>query len=154
PARTMLQSPFAVGATASSGLTISFSTTPPAVCTSGGAGGATITLVGPGTCTVQASQGGNANYNPAPSITQSFNVTKVNQSITFGALSNKRLAQSPVAVSATASSGLAVTFTTATPGVCTATGKNGATIKLVATGTCTVQAAQAGNATYNAAPMV
>ncbi len=51
-------------------------------------------------------------------------------------------------------SGLTVTFTSATPAVCTSSGANGATITFVAEGTCTVNANQAGNGTYNAAPQV
>ena len=41
----------------------------------------------------------------------SFTVTKASQTITFAALANKALAQSPLTVSGTASSGLTVTFT-------------------------------------------
>ncbi len=74
------------------------------------------------------------------------------QTITFEALANKTLAQSPVTVGANSSSGLAVNFTTTTPSVCTSGGTDGATIALAKPGTCTVQAAQAGDATYNPAP--
>ena len=77
------------------------------MCTSGATNGATITLVATGTCTVQASQAGNATYAAATPVTRSFTVSKASQTITFAALSNKTLAQSPVTVSATASSGLA-----------------------------------------------
>jgi hypothetical protein len=146
--RTLLQSPFTVAATASSGLAVSFTTTTTAVCRTGGARGATITLIAAGTCTVQANQAGNAAYNAAPSVSQSFTVSKASQVITFASLSNRRLNQSPFTVTATSSSGLAVTFTTTTPTVCTSSGKGGATIKLVATGTCSVKADQAGNSTY------
>jgi hypothetical protein len=152
--KTLAQSPVTVSATASSNLAVTFTTTTPAVCTAGGKSGATISLVAAGTCTVQAAQAGGPSYNPAPSVTRSFTVTKADQTILFTTLTDKKLALSPVTVSATASSGLAVTFTTTTPAKCTASGKNGATIKLVATGPCTVKADQIGNATYNAAPSV
>ena len=78
--------------------------------------------------------------------------TKASQTITFAKPANKTLAQSPLTVTGTASSGLAVSFTTTTPAVCSSGGTNGATITLLAAGTCTVTASQAGNATYNAAP--
>jgi len=152
--KTLAQSPVTVSATATSGLTVTFTTTTPSVCTSGGTNGATITLLAVGTCTVQAQQAGNATYSAAPTVSQSFAVLKNSQKISFGKLANKTLAQSPVTVSATASSGLTVTFTTTTPSVCTSGGTNGATITLLAVGTCTVQAHQAGDATYNAAPTV
>ncbi len=151
---TLADSPLVVNATASSRLAVSFTTTTPSVCTSGGTDGATITLATAGTCTVQASQAGDATYRPAPAVDQSFKVSKAPQTITFGALAKKTLAQSPVGVGATASSGLAVSFTTTTPSVCTSGGTDGATITLVTAGTCTVQARQAGDATYRPAPAV
>ena len=54
-------------------------------------------------------------------------------------------------VSATASSGLAVTFTSPTTGICTV---SGSTVTGVAAGTCTIAANQAGNGSYNPAPQV
>lgn len=41
---------------------------------SANANSATITLVGPGTCTVKADQPGNAVYNPAPTVSHRFKV--------------------------------------------------------------------------------
>ncbi|HWS44719.1 MAG TPA: DUF4082 domain-containing protein [Acidimicrobiia bacterium] len=79
---------------------------------------------------------------------------KQSQTITFAALPNVTVAQTPVTAGATASSGLPVTFTTTTPSVCAAGGTNGSTITLLTNGTCTVNADQSGNDTYNAAPTV
>ncbi len=139
---------FTVSATASSGLAVTFSSTTTGVCT---VSGSTVHLVTTGTCTIKADQAGNANYNAAPSVSRSFSVTKVNQTITFGALADKQLGAADFSVSATASSGLAVSFSSTTSGVCTV---SGSTVHLVTTGTCTIQASQAGNATYNAATPV
>jgi hypothetical protein len=44
------------------------------VCTSSGKQGATIKFVSRGTCTVNAGQAGNAAYDPAPTVSQSFQV--------------------------------------------------------------------------------
>ena len=153
-AKTTTQPPFTVSATASSGLVVTFTTTTPSVCTSSGTNGQTITLIAPGTCTVKANQAGNAIYGPAASASRYFTVSKASQTITFGTLAAKTTTQPPFTVSATASSGLAVTFTSTTPWVCTASGTNGQTITLIARGTCTVRATQAGNAIYNSAPSV
>ena len=153
-AKTMAQSPVTVAGAASSGLTVVFTTTTPTVCSSGGANGATITLVGPGTCNVRANQPGDALYAAATAINRGFTVTKVTQTITFAALANRPLAQSPFTVSATATSGLPVTFTTNTATVCTVGGADGATITLLNTGTCTVRANQPGDTIYGAAPVV
>jgi len=60
-----------LSATSSSGLPVSFSSTTTAVCT---VSGTTATLVNPGTCTIQASQAGNANYAAATPVSQSFTV--------------------------------------------------------------------------------
>jgi hypothetical protein len=54
-------------------------------------------------------------------------------------------------LSATASSNLTVAYTSATSSVCTVTGT---TITVVTTGTCTINANQAGNGTYSAAIQV
>ena len=111
------------------------------MCTSSGTNGQTITLVGKGLCTVTARQAGNADFNPAPPVSRSFTVSKANQTITFGPLPNRRLAQSPFTLSATASSGLPVAFAAAPTSVCTV---SGATVTLHHTGTCTVTASQGG----------
>jgi len=55
-------------------------------------------------------------------------------------------------LSATASSGLPVGFSSDTPAVCTIT--SGGALTIVAVGTCTVSADQAGNAAFSAAPQV
>jgi hypothetical protein len=73
---------FALSATASSGLAVSFSASPTTVCT---VSGATVTLVGADTCTIQATQAGNNTYAAATSVSRSFQVTKASQTITFAA---------------------------------------------------------------------
>ncbi|CAA9589338.1 MAG: hypothetical protein AVDCRST_MAG88-4557, partial [uncultured Thermomicrobiales bacterium] len=62
--------PFAVGATASSGLPVSFAAA--GACT---VAGDVVTLTSGGSCTLTAAQGGNANYNPAAGVSHTFNVT-------------------------------------------------------------------------------
>ncbi len=78
--------------------------------------------------------------------------TKQEQTITFTSTppTNATVGGS-YTVSATASSGLDVSFSSNTTSVCTV---SGSTVSFVGAGTCTVQAAQAGNTVYNAAPNV
>ena len=86
------------------------------------------------------------------SITGSFQLTVVrkNQTITFGTLTDKTYGDADVMVSATASSGLAVTFTAT--GDCSVLGS---TVHITGAGSCTVTAHQAGdNTTWTAAPDV
>ena len=70
------------------------------------------------------------------------------QTITFGALGNVSYGTGPFTISATASSGLAVTFTSNTTAVCTVSGN---TVTIVSAGGCSVTATQSGNATFAAA---
>lgn len=78
-------------------------------------------------------------------------VAPVAQNIVFASLPDRRLDQSPFPVTATASSGLAVTFGTTTPMVCSVTG---AVVALSGTGTCTLWADQAGDPIHAPAPSV
>ncbi|NDI85202.1 fibronectin type III domain-containing protein [Undibacterium crateris] len=83
-------------ASASSGLSVSFTSATPAVCT---ISGNTLNLVSAGNCTINANQAGNASYNAAAQVQQTFAITAV-------------VAGAPTAVSATAGNAAAtVTFT-------------------------------------------
>jgi hypothetical protein len=139
----------AVTATASSGLAVTFSSTTTSICT---VSGSTVTGVAAGTCTIAANQAGNTNYNAATQVTQNITVTppKTNQTITFGAAPALTAGHTGT-LSATASSGLTVTFTSTTTSICTV---SGSTVTGVAVGSCVVAANQAGNTTFNAAPQV
>jgi hypothetical protein len=111
--------------------------------------------VAAGTCTITASQAGNADYAAAPSVTRSFQVRPARrrlarQTITFGRPPGTTAGR-VVRLSASATSGLVVSFTSGTPGVCTV---SGSAVTAVTAGTCTITASQAGNAKYAAAPPV
>src|SRR5207253_6045322 len=77
---------------------------------------------------------------------------KVNQTITFGPLANKTFGDPDFPVSATASSGLPVSFSAS--GQCTVTSPSPGTVHITGAGSCTITASQAGNGTYNSAPDV
>src|SRR5438045_1276357 len=87
--KTYGDAPFTVSATASSGLTVSFSSLTTSVCT---VSSRTVTLVGGGTCTIRASQAGDAHYLAAPNVDRSFSVAKANQTLTFDPISDQPLA--------------------------------------------------------------
>jgi len=65
------------GGAGGSGLAVSFAAGPATVCTTSGTDGATITLVGAGTCTVTVSQNGDASYRDATPVTRVFAVRPV-----------------------------------------------------------------------------
>jgi hypothetical protein len=148
PNKTYGNPPFTVSATVSSRLAVTFSSSTTTVCA---VSGNTVTIVTGGTCTVKASQPGNANYVAAAAISQSFTITRANQTISFGAMANSTFGVVPFTVGATASSGLAVTFASTTTTVCMI---SGSTVTIRAAGTCTILAAQAGNTSYNSATSV
>ncbi len=70
------------------------------------------------------------------------------QTIAFLALVDRTLGSAPFLLSAAATSGLPVSFTSLTALVCTV---NGNTVTLVAVGTCTLRASQPGDSNWNAA---
>jgi hypothetical protein len=142
--------PVALVATATSGLTVSFTSATPSVCS---VSGSTATVLTGGTCTINANQAGDAAYNPAPQVSQSFTVSPASQTISFTDPSDIAafVPNQAVALTATATSGLAVSFSTATPTVCTVAGS---TATVIAGGTCTINADQPGNISFGAAPQV
>ncbi|MCV6636947.1 choice-of-anchor D domain-containing protein [Candidatus Albibeggiatoa sp. nov. NOAA] len=132
---------FSVSATASSGLAPTFTTSGQCSNT-----GSTISIDYVGSCTVTASQAGNATYYAATDVSHTFTIDKIAQTITFNALSDKDYDDPDFSVSATASSSLAPTFTTS--GTCSNTGS---TISIDDVGNCTVTASQSGSDIYHAA---
>ncbi|MGA2001516.1 MAG: discoidin domain-containing protein [Terriglobales bacterium] len=82
----------------------------------------------------------------ASSGSGTLTVQKLAQTITFGALASKTFGNPDFGVSATASSGLTVTF--AASGNCTVTGS---TVHITGAGSCTITASQAGDSNYNPA---
>src|SRR3954470_3289149 len=136
--------PFTVSATGgASGNAVTFSTASSACSVSG----TTVTILTSGTCAVDANQAGATNYNPAPQVTQSFSIGKTSQTITFPAIADFSWSGGSATLTATASSGLAVSYSVLS-GPCSITGS---TLTASHAGSCVVAADQAGNATYSAA---
>ncbi|HEV3457917.1 MAG TPA: Ig-like domain-containing protein, partial [Thermoanaerobaculia bacterium] len=153
PAGAMVGGPtYNVTATSTSGLTVALTidASAAAVCS---ISGSTVSFIGVGTCVIDANQAGDANYNAAPQVQQSFAVGKGNQTITFTstAPANAKVGGATYNVTATASSGLTVTFAidASATSVCSI---SGSTVSFTASGTCVIDANQAGDANYNAAP--
>ena len=138
--------PFSLSADSGSGLPVTFSfVSGPATLQ-----GNIVTLTGAGLVAIRASQSGDANYNAAPDVIAYLQVGKANQTISFAPLGEKIFGAPPFAVSATASSGLPVTFSVI-DGPATITGS---TVTLTGTGLVTLRASQGGDANFNAGPPV
>ncbi len=139
--KTYLDADFTVNASASSGLAVSFTAVGDCTVT-----GNTVHITGAGDCEIKASQTGDDNYNPADDVSQSFMIAQASQTITFDPLAGKTFGDSSFTVNATASSGLAVSFSVT--GNCTIAGN---TVEITGAGSCTVTAAQSGDSNYLAA---
>ena len=140
PGKSYGDAPFTVGATASSGLPVSFGIVSGPATISGNM----ITLTGIGTVVVRASQAGNTDYGAASNVDQSFTVAKTAQTINFSSLLGRAYGDTPFAVSASTTSGLPAAFSIVSGPASIA----GNTVTLSGVGSVTVRASQAGNATY------
>jgi hypothetical protein len=137
-----------VSALATSGLPVAVQALTPSVCSVSEAG--MVSLLGLGTCTIEAQQSGNANWEEAPPLEQSFTVEKGQQRISFTSHPEEPVVGGPFyTVSASANSGLTIAFLSLTPSVCAIAG---AEVSFVAVGTCTIEAQQPGGADWEAAP--
>jgi hypothetical protein len=136
-------------------------------CTSSGTNGATIKFTGAGKCVIDANQAGvieagNITYSPAPQVQQTFTIAAASliaQAITNVSLPTidvgPTVGRSYMVTATGGGSGLPVTFSidsSSAAGACTSSGTNGATIKFTGAGKCVIDANQAGNTTYSAAP--
>ncbi|WKV12637.1 choice-of-anchor D domain-containing protein [Marivirga harenae] len=132
-------------ATASSGLAVTYTSSDASVAT---VSGNTVTIVGVGTTEITASQVGDNNYNAASDVVQTLTVEKGDQSISFNAIAIKKYGDTNFDLSATASSGLAVTYTSSDESIATVSGN---TVTIVGVGRTEITASQVGNDNYNAA---
>ena len=114
---------------------------------------------GAGTATITLSQAGDSHFSAATNATFALTITdNRSQAITFSPIPDCNTSVSSVSLSATASSGLTVSFTSSDTNVVTI---SGTTATIVGPGTVTITANQAGgtdpgnsNVTYSAAPSV
>ena len=111
----------------------------------------TVSIVGAGNATITANQVENSYYNAATSVSQTFTVNKVDQTLTFPSIPTKNYGDAPFSLNATASSNLGVTYTSSNTNVATI---NGNTVTVVGVGSATITASQPGNSNYNSAVSV
>ena len=122
------------------GYVLPLSTTP-SVCF---ASGFFVRIVGGGTCTLTYQTKETATYLASDLYRVIFEVVRDPQTITFTPPTTANLASRTVALSATASSGGAVTYATTSTGICSITGS---TLNLLMRGSCAITATQAGTTT-------
>jgi serine/threonine-protein kinase len=128
-----------------------FSVDSPGVCT---VSGNKVTYTAAGNCVIDANQAGNARYADAPQVRRTITVSKLSQSIIFFAPSAGTIFNSASLSAIGGGSGNAVVFSvdpSSGPGVCTV---SGTTVIYTGAGSCVIDANQAGNGDYTAAPQV
>lgn len=110
----------------------------------------TVSFDHPGECVIRAGQAAAPGF-LAGGTTQSVTVTKAPQTISFTQPANTVFGGASVPLVASADSGLPVSFTSQTPGVCVI---DGSSARPVGAGACTISASQAGNGDVAAAAPV
>ena len=146
PVKIFGAAPFALTATATSHLPVGFSYISGPATLSGNE----VTITGAGTIVIEATQTGNASYQAAAPVMKSIVVEKAAQTIAVGAVTGVVFGASPITLSATATSGLSVTFTYISgPG-----SLSGNMLTVTGAGTIVVHASQAGDANHLAAVTV
>jgi hypothetical protein len=148
PTKAVNAADFSSGATASSGM--------PVTLTSSNANIATIVngnirLIGYGSCVITASQAGNAFYSAAQSVSQSLTVTGLSQTISFSAIPAKLVGDADFNPGATSTSGLGVIYSSSNASVATIINNQ---IHINAAGYANITATQAGNSIYTPAVAV
>ena len=113
----------------------------PTVCI---ASGFYVQIVGGGTCTLTYQSEANTSYLASDLYKVSFEVTKDPQTITFAPATTADIATKSLTLTAIASSGGAVSFTSSSTENCTI---SGSTLNLLKAGNCVITATQAGTST-------
>jgi hypothetical protein len=139
--------PFALNASASSGLPVIFSVISGPVSITGSN---ILSIFGAGLATIQAAQGGNSDYNPATNIGRALNINKATQTISFAPLANKALGEPPFVLNASASSGLPVLFNILSGPALIFTNA----VTIIDLGLVSIRGSQSGDSNFNAAPFV
>jgi hypothetical protein len=138
-----------------SGNPVTFTVDASSTAGAGSISGGVLTIAGAGTIIIDANQAGNSSFAAAAQVQLTITVTQAPQTITFPApASPVYLGAAPITLSATASSGLPVTFTVDASSTAGAGSISGDVLTITSLGTIVIDANQVGNADYTAAPQV
>lgn len=146
PNKTYGDSAFAIVATSTSGLPVSFAL----INGPGTLAGTTYTITTTGTATIRATQQGDDVYDTAAIVIQNIIINKAAQTISFPAIADQVPGSVPLVLNATASSGLPVSFSLLSGPAVLA----GNQLTLTGLGTVSITANQNGDTNYLAATSV
>ena len=135
-------------ATTTSGLAVTYSSSDESVAA---IVDGNVHILAAGTTTITATQAGNADYSAAQPQTQLVTVVKKSQTIDFASIETKLIGDADFNPAATATSGLAVTYSSSDESVASIV--NGQ-IHIVSAGFCEITASQSGNNIYSPAAVV
>lgn len=140
-----------LAATASSNLTMAYTSGSATVCTVTAAG--VITIVTAGVCSITASQAGDGSYAAAVDVTKTFTINQHTQIITFNPPATQTFAPAGTVALVAFSDGSdnPISFVSTSTGVCTVLGS---TVTFVSAGICAIIASEAGDISYFAATNV
>jgi hypothetical protein len=145
PAYTYGANPVTLAASTNSGTTVTYDSSDPNVAS---VSGNTLTINNAGNCYITASVAGNSNYLTGTPVQKLLTVNKANQIVTLDAITDKTYGDVAFTLSASANTGLPVTFSSGTPAKLIV---SGSTATIAGAGTYTITATQAGNSNYNSA---
>jgi hypothetical protein len=145
PVKKFGDGPFVVSSASSVGLTPTLSTSNAAIAS---VSGTTITIHGAGTVEIIAEQPGNSHYNAASTVREWLTIEKAPQTITFEELPEQDIEIGSFVLSATATSGLDVSFESSDEEIVSIVGNVAYVHK---GGTVNITARQSGNQNYHAA---
>lgn len=146
PNKTYGDSAFAIVATSTSGLPVSFAL----INGPGTLSGTTYTITTTGTASIRATQQGDDVYDTAAIVFQNIIINKAAQTISFPAITDQVQGSSPLVLNATASSGLPVSYSLLSGPAVLA----GNQLTLTGLGTVSITANQNGDTNYLAATSV
>lgn len=151
PGRTFPVGPEAI---ATSGLAVTYGSSTTDVCMV--ASGTTVSIVDVGVCTLTADQSGDAAWNAALQVEQTFAIVEATQVLTFPTQTvasrpfeaGDMFGIAPLASSAEPNSGAPIVYSSLDEDVCTV---SGTTVTIVGAGACQIAANQAGNDNFTPA---
>jgi hypothetical protein len=152
PFMSIFDAPFKLaGSYATSGLPITYETNSSSVLSVDSAG--LLKPQGVGKVRVTLKQAGDSHFSAASNLNFNMKILgKRSQSITFGAIPDKRPGDGNFTISAASSSGLPVSYASSDTSIATVT--SGGTVSIQANGQVTITASQPGDATYASAANV
>ncbi len=142
PVITVDRTEITLTALASSGLPVSYVSSNESIAS---ISGNKLSILGKGTVTITASQGGSDNFNAASMVEQIINIDKLPQLVSFEAIPVKSFGNNKFELSASATSGLVVAFVSSDLSIASVEGNQ---VTIHKAGTVTITASQPGNEDY------